>query len=335
MYDFLIVGSGISACTFAAILKHKYKIIVIDVRNHIGGNCYDYKIDNTIIQKYGPHFFHTKNKEVVEFLSRFTEWIPYNHSVTAEIDYNGNMLMTPFPYSKETEKILGKSLSDSEVVDTFFKKYSKKMWNIEWDLLPKYIKNRVIRTPQEKSIYFPDQFVGVPKLGYTKMLENMIDGVDIKLNCDPTEWKKIKSHNIVYCGRLDKVLDNSKELTWRNLKFDLKFEHWDTNTTVVNFCHSKSIFTRKTNFNKIPNNLYKDNSKNFVMYETPTDLFEDIHNPFYSFRNQENIEYYDELRDKISLIYPNMTLLGRTATYKYLDMDAACAIAINQAKKYI
>lgn len=334
MYDFLIVGSGISACAFSAILKHKYKIGVIDVRNHIGGNCYDYKINNTIIQKYGPHFFHTKNKEVVEFLSRFTEWISYNHSVTAEIDFNGNMILSPFPYSKETEKILGKSLSDSEIIDLFFKQYSKKMWNVEWNLLPEYIKNRVPKSQQEKSIYFPEQFVAVPKLGYSKMLENMLDGVDIKLNCEPNEWRKIKSHNIIYCGRLDKILENCHELSWRNLKFDLKFEHWNSSTSVVNFCHSKTDFTRKTNFNKIPNNL-ENKDENFIMYETPTNLFEDAHNPFYPFRNKENTDYYDELKEKISLIYPNMTLLGRTATYKYLDMDAAVALAINQAKKYL
>lgn len=334
MYDFLIVGSGISACTFSAVLKHKYKIGMIDIRNHIGGNCFDYKQDGVIIQKYGPHFFHTKNKEVVEFLSRFTEWVKYEHSVTAEIDYNGQLLRVPFPYSKETEKILGRTFSDSEIVDLFFKKYSKKMWNVEWDFLPEYIKNRVQRDPQERSIYFPEQFVAVPELGYSKMLENMIDGVDIKLNCEPIEWRSIKSYNIIYCGRLDKVFENCPELSWRNLKFDLKFENWDSHASVVNFCHSKSSFTRKTNFNKVPNNIERK-GENYVMYETPVDLVNDIHNPSYPFRTKENTEYYDEIKNKISLMYPNMTLLGRTATYRYLDMDAAVALALNQAKKYL
>ena len=113
MYDFLLVGCGLSACTVAAKLKHKYKICIVDMRTHIGGNCYDYKADTegTYVQMYGPHYFHTSNQNVVDFLSDYTEWREYTHKVTNEIQLKKQLKRVPFPYSKETVDALGHELS--------------------------------------------------------------------------------------------------------------------------------------------------------------------------------------------------------------------------------
>jgi UDP-galactopyranose mutase len=329
MYDFLVVGAGISSAAFCASLKHKYKICVMDIRPHIGGNCYDYKTDNMFVQLYGPHYFHTSNKKIVEFLSKYTEWKDYTHSVTAEIDFEGKKLRVPFPYSKETEKILNKPLTLDERIEIFFKPYSKKMWGMEWDDLPDLVKNRVPKDTDEKSVYFPNQFSALPSNGYTKMIENMFDGVDLILGCGPDDWKSVKTHNIIYCGRPDHLIDGGPSLEWRNLTFIQKVEDWDADTTVVNFCHNDTVFTRKTSQGKVWNSDSK-----LTIYEKPMACSNEDKIPYYPVVTAGNIERFKWLEENIAFKYPNLHLLGRIATFKYMDMDAAVGQALNLVKKF-
>lgn len=329
MYDFLIVGAGISSAAFCAVMKKKHKICVVDIRPHIGGNCYDYKTDNTFVQLYGPHFFHTSNKKIVDFVSEYTDWVEYSHSVTAEIEWMGNKKRVPFPYSKETEAALGEPMSLDSRIEIFFKPYSKKMWGMDWDDLPNSIKNRIPKDTDDKSVYFPNQFSALPKKGYTHMIENMFDGVDMILGADPDGWKAIEAHNIIYCGRPDHLIEEGPPLEWRNLSFIQKIEDWDATTSVVNFCHFDSPFTRKTSQGKI----WKTDSK-LVVYEKPTACAATDKIPYYPLVSEGNLERFKWIEEQIGLRYPNMHLLGRLGEFCYIDMDNAVARALKLAKKF-
>ena len=126
-YDILLVGCGIGSAVVASLLKDKYKILALDVRDHIGGNCYDYFSNRTYVHRYGPHIFHTKNSVVRNLLEQYTKLTPYIHRVTAEVQDGNQLLHLPFPYSVETEEKLGRKLGDGEIVNLFFRDYSCKM----------------------------------------------------------------------------------------------------------------------------------------------------------------------------------------------------------------
>lgn len=333
MYDFVIAGAGISAVSFAAALKDQYKICIVDIRPHIGGNCYDYKADNkgTRVHMYGPHYFHTHNMEIVKFLSKYTEWREYTHSVTGEIDFEGVLKRVPFPYSQETSKVLGRDLSQDEVIEKFFKGYSEKMWGISWDDLPPTVKNRVPKDTKEKSIYFPNQFSALPTKGYTHMMENMIDGCDVILSANFDTWKEIPAKRYIYCGRPDLLLGTSNEkfLEWRNIKFEHKMEDWDAPTQVVNFCHKDTKYTRKTN-----QGMINQTDSRIVTYEVPVSCDFNDPVPFYPVNTERNKKLLDNLKSMIKFQYPNLELLGRLGTYRYIDMDASVAYGIKLASKY-
>jgi UDP-galactopyranose mutase len=299
----------------------------MDVRSHIGGNCYDYKSGNTHVQLYGPHYFHTSNKSIQEFASKFTDWVEYKHSVTAEIEYMGKKLRVPFPYSKETELVMGGPISLETKIELFFKPYSKKMWNMEWDELPNSIKNRVPKDTDDKSIYFPNQFSALPKNGYSKMIENMFDGVDIILSCGPNDWKDIQAHNIIYCGRPDHLLEDGPPLEWRNIKLMQFIEEWDATTSVVNFCHHDTPFTRKTSQGKIWNT---DNK--LVIYEFPIECSPLDKTPYYPVVTDGNLERFRWIEEQVKLRFPNMHLMGRLGSFKYMDMDATILTSLTLFK---
>lgn len=333
MYDFVIAGAGISAAAFAAALKDRYKICLVDMRSHIGGNCYDYKADNkgTYVHMYGPHYFHTQNMEIVKFLSQFTEWREYTHSVTGEIEWEGNKKRVPFPYSKETAQALGRNLTPDEIIEKFFRGYSEKMWGRDWDSLPNLITNRVPKDTNEKSVYFPGQFSALPTKGYSHMIENMIDGCDVVLSAGFTTWKEIPAKQYIYCGRPDFLLgtSNEKSLEWRNLKFEHKLEDWDATTQVVNFCHKDTKYTRKTN-----QGMINQTDSRVVTYEVPVSCDFDDPVPFYPVNTTRNQKILDGLKTMIKFQYPKLELLGRLGTYKYIDMHQAVGQALSLAEKY-
>ena len=332
MYDFVIAGAGISAATFAALMKKDYRICVVDVRPHIGGNCYDYKADSegTYVHMYGPHYFHTANMEIVNFLSGFTEWRPYEHKVTAEIKLNDEFLRVPFPYSQETAKVIGRELSEEEVINLFFKSYSQKMWGKPFDDLPAFVKGRVPKDTKENSNYFPGQFVGLPTKGYTHMMENMFDGVDFVLSADPNCWLNIPAKRRIYCGRPDRLdpLLKGVDLEWRNLRFKHKIEDWDSENQVINFCHENRQATRATS-----QGMVNGTNNRIVTYEYP---YEDKGElvPFYPVNTEENKNKMKKIKSHIAEQFPNVDLLGRLGTYTYIDMHQAVGQAMNLAKKY-
>jgi UDP-galactopyranose mutase len=319
--DILIVGAGITAAAICSKLKSTHKIIVADIRDHIGGNVYDYKSGDCYIHRYGPHIFHSSNKDVVEYLKGYTDFIDYNHSVN--VVYDGKML--PFPYSGDTEKVLGESWTDTQIIDRLFKPYSERMWGIPFDRLPSSIANRVPKR-LEKSEYFPGQFVGIPKLGYTNMFEKMFDGVELILGVDENFWQSIKAKHIVYLGRVDHIMLNNTEsigdihdfLSYRSLDITFIYEEWNSNTSTVNFSHKSIPYSRKTNSGM----LYGVKS-NISVYEAPRNARSTEINPFYPFPTLENIERHKRYKEIAKAKFPNIIFGGRIGNYKYIDMDQA------------
>lgn len=340
MYDILIVGAGLSAATICANLKHKYKICVVENRKHIGGNCYDYKTNNTFVHLYGPHIFHTKNKNIFNFLSKFTEWNNFNLKISAEIEFNNTLIKVPFPYSKETENILKVNLNEEEIISLFFKDYSKKMWGMEYDELPISIKKRVPKNTDLKSEYFTNEIQCMPKHGYTRMLENMFDGVDILLNQEEYSWTNIKSKHIIYTGRIDRILSQKcitlaeiykKILHFRSLKIEHNIEEWNADSHVLNCCHLKNNFTRKTNYGL----LHGDSKLNMVSTEYPYQANFDEISPYYPIPSIENLNNYNELLKIIKMKYNNMHFCGRLASYKYLNMDQIVGQALELSTNFL
>ncbi len=330
-YDLLLVGGGITAATCAAVAKeHGLRVCVVETRNHIGGNCFDWCTQGTFVHQYGPHIFHTHSQRIVHFLSRYTTWLPIEYSVTAEIQREGQLVKVPFPYCRQTEKVLGYRLSEPEVIDAFFRGYSQKMWGLEWEKLPPAIRARVPKDTQDKPVYFPGQVVAMPEHGYTRMIENMLDGVEVVLGADPDEWRKIPARQVVYTGRVDHLLEETRgSLGYRSL--DIRFTsepEVEEKAAVINFCSLAKPYTRKTHCG-----VLTGGDSSVVSYETPRSAFDEETAPYYPIPLPENQEKFSELKRLINHRYPGLILAGRLATYKYIDMDQAVAQALAVCRK--
>ena len=318
MYDLLFVGAGLTAATICAILKEKRKILVVDSRPYIGGNCADSKIGESYIQLHGPHNWHCADERIMDFLSEYTEWIDFKYTVTAEIEGGKRV---PFPYSQETEQVLGK-LSYDKILDLFFRGYSQKMWDIPYDSLPDSIRGKVPKDTAEKSVYFPGHVQAHPKLGYTKMMENMFDGVDLMLNIDPNFWKSVKARRVFYAGRPDLLTKGNLE--FRTINIEWKNEEWDAKTVSVNFCSSARVHTRKTNYG-----MYYNKPSKLITYETPQQATSEDLTPYYPIPTKENLEEYQRIKKVIAWEWPHLTLIGRCGGYKYLDMHQAVGMGLS------
>jgi UDP-galactopyranose mutase len=210
MHDVLVVGAGLSAAAACAVLKQKYRVLVLETRNHLGGNCYDYKVQGTHIQRYGAHIYHNPNAELHKWVSQFTSWIELptkRHYVEAEVFWKEGLKRCPFPYSQETIEALGEDLSDEAIIDTFFRGYSEKQWGMPWENLPMTIRNRLPKRLGGPSDFFPGQIQALPQFGYSYMMENMFDGCEVILGNDPNDWPHFipASGRVIYCGRLDLI----------------------------------------------------------------------------------------------------------------------------------
>ncbi len=160
---------------------------IYEVRDHLAGNCHDASHGQTMLHTYGPHLFHTNDVEVWEFLSRFTEWIPYHHKVVADT----RLGRISIPYNQTTVAQLGRELTDEEIRELIFVEYSEKQWGVPWAELPAAIKGRVpARRENADDGYFTDKYQAQPKEGYTRMFERMLEGIPVHLGVGKEEWRK-------------------------------------------------------------------------------------------------------------------------------------------------
>lgn len=327
---FIIVGAGLSGTVAARLLKDKgHEVKIFETRNHIAGNCYDSNICGTTVHNYGPHIFHTDDEDVFSFLSRFTEWIPF------ELKPQGNTVLgnIPLPYhDKGCKKAIGKIFDQNEIIEYIFKDYSEKQWGVPFNEIPKTITNRIPKTKDAES---PTWFEGqkyqcIPKDGYTKMFECMLDGIEVKLNCDPDEWMyENNSDYTIYTGKIDEFYDYCfGKLPYRTLFFQHEVTSKKQNTCTINQCNSLHQHTRQYD-----HSYFTPDHKGITVITkefSKAATSEDI--PFYPIpwgEGQEIYNKYEELAKKET----TTIFLGRLATYKYLDMWMCVRHVMNKLEK--
>jgi UDP-galactopyranose mutase len=361
MFDYLIVGAGFAGSVLAerlAVGSNK-KVLICDKRPHIGGNAYDYYNDEGIlIHKYGPHIFHTNSKDVFDYLGNFTEWREYQHRVLANVD---GMLL-PIPINLDTiNKLYGLNLTAFEVEDffkkiaepceqirtsedvvvskvgrelyeKFFRNYTRKQWGLDPSELDASVTSRVPTRTNRDDRYFTDVYQAMPKHGYTRMFERMLDSPNIKimLNCDYREIvKEINYREMIYTGPIDSYFNYAYgKLPYRSLEF--KHETHDTEqfqpAPVVNYPNEQA-YTRITEFKYLTGQEHKKTS---IVYEYP----QAEGDPYYPIPRKENAEIYQKYK-ALADARTDVHFVGRLATYKYYNMDQIVAQALTTYGKII
>jgi len=334
MKSVLIVGAGFSGAVIARQLAEAgHRCTVIDKRDHIGGNAYDFDLNGIRMHKYGPHLFHTNNKEVVTWLSQFTEWVEYKHKVKAQL-HDGTYVT--LPVNKETKEIVG----EDKILDTFFRPYSLKMWGKTLDELDPSIINRIPTRDDDNELYFPnDEYQMMPKDGYTKIFQNIFDHDNIRVFTGVEFTKSIEEtyDHVFNSMPIDEYFDfEHGELPYRSIKF-----HNVTlpmakvlPATTVNFTHD-GPYTRVTEWKNIPN--HGDNDQYTVLtYEEPCDYKDNNLERYYPVKDVEGVnrETYKKYKEMVRGT-DRMTFIGRCGMYVYVDMDMAISSALAIAKRFI
>jgi len=324
-----IIGCGLSGITSAILLKEKgYSVKIFEKRNHIGGNCFDRNLCGTIVHNYGPHIFHTDDEEVFEFLSRYTEWIPFKLQPKGRTKLG----LISLPYSKKTISEIGRELSPEEISEYIFKDYSEKQWGVPFDKIPKTITNRIPDTADmEDPTWFKNQkYQCLPKGGYTQMMNKMLEGFDIKLSCRDEDWQNYKSDLTVYTGKLDEFYNyRFGRLPYRSLIFKHKVSEEKMPYLVENINTKEFSYTRKYDHSHFDPN---HNQNTTVITEEYPVEYNGKNIPYYPIHFGESgkiASKYIELSNKEK----NTIFVGRLATYKYLDMWMAVKQAMLKINK--
>lgn len=331
--NILVVGAGLSGATIAReCAEAGHKVKVIDSRDHVAGNAYDYVNEYGIrVHKYGPHLFHTNNKEVFDYLSKFTEWVDYKHKVKAQLEDGRYVTL---PVNRETKEIVG----EENVLDIFFRPYTKKMWGVELDDLNPDIINRVPIRNDDNELYFPnDEYQAMPKEGYTKMVENMLHhhNIEVELNFYFNYGLEAEYDHIFNSMPIDQYFDfKHGKLPYRSIRFETVTLPIGSAlpTATVNFTHDGPK-TRVTEWKKIP--CHGDNKYNTTLtFEEPCDYADNNFERYYPVKDRDgkNRELYELYKNETT---EKMTFIGRCGLYAYLDMDMACNSALATARKFL
>jgi len=350
-YDYLIVGAGFAGSVLAERLasQHGARILLIDRRPHVGGNAYDEPNEAGILyHKYGPHIFHTNSQQVVEYLSQFTKWRPYEHKVLAyvrgqqvPIPINRTTLNLLFDANLETDEQAADYLASRaepvddiqtsedvvinavgrELYELFFRGYTRKQWGLDPSELDKQVTSRIPTRTNTDDRYFGDSFQAMPLDGYTAMFERMLDNPLIERRLG-TDFRNLKDRaheiadHIIYTGPIDEYFDfRFGKLPYRSLKFDhqtLEQEQFQP-VAVVNYPCEEVPFTRISEYKHLTG---QQSPVTTVTYEYPSaegDPYYPIPRP----ENQELFKRYEALADATG----GVTFVGRLATYRYYNMD--------------
>jgi len=352
-FDYLIVGAGYSGSVLAERLARGSgkQVLLVDRRPHIGGNAYDcYDDAGILIHKYGPHIFHTNSREVFDYLSRFTPWRQYQHKVLAHVDGQ----LVPIPINLDTinqlyglnlnsfqmedflasraEKIESVRTSEDVVVskvgrelyEKFFRGYTRKQWGLDPSELDAQVTARVPTRTNRDDRYFTDQYQAMPRNGFTRMFERMLDhpNISVMLNCDYRAVKDlIPYRELIFTGPVDEFFEyRFGKLPYRCLEF----EHETLNqrqfqdAAVVNYPNDYA-YTRITEFKHLTG---QDHSKTSIVYEFPCAEGD----PYYPIPRRENGELYRQYQQLAE--QAGVHFAGRLATYKYYNMDQVVAQAL-------
>lgn len=354
-YDYLIVGAGFAGSVIAERLAAGLgkRVLLIDRRTHIGGNAYD-ELDaaGVRVHRYGPHIFHTNAQRIVDYLSRFTEWRPYEHRVLAQVDEH----LLPIPINlttlnglfglamteQDAELFLAQRAEPVAVIRTsqdvvinqigrglyekFFRGYTRKQWGLDPSQLDKSVTSRIPTRTNTDDRYFTDTFQIMPLHGYTKMFERMLDHplIDLLLGNDfATVRESLSYKHLIFCGPIDEYFDHCfGKLPYRSLRF-----HHETlpqsqfqPVAVVNYPDEQVPYTRITEYKHLTGQVHPHTS---ISYEYPCADGD----PYYPIPRPENAELYQRYR-VLAEGTSGVTFLGRLGTYKYYNMDQVVGQAL-------
>ena len=359
-FDYLIVGAGFAGSVIAERLSSQAgkQILLVDKRSHIGGNAYDkHNEDGILIHPYGPHIWHTNSERIHSYLSQFTEWRPYEHRVLAEVD--GKLL--PIPINRTTvNEMYGLDLKTEaecaaffearaessghartsedvvvgkvgrELYEKFFRGYTRKQWGLDPSELDAQVTARIPTRLDTDDRYFQDAFQYMPKYGYTRMFETMLNrpGIEVMLN---TDYKEVQAtvpfREVIFTGPVDEYFDFCYgKLPYRSLEF--KHETLDKAhhlpVAVVNYPNDHE-YTRVTEFKQLTGQCHHKTS---IVYEYP----QAEGDPYYPIPRPECTVLYNKYKALADSTY-GVHFVGRLATYKYYNMDQVVAQALTMAQK--
>jgi UDP-galactopyranose mutase len=353
-HDVLVVGAGFAGSVMAERLaSNGSRVLVVDRREHVGGNAYDHEdAAGVLIHRYGPHIFHTNAERIVKYLSRFTEWRPYEHRVLARV---GESLF-PIPINRTTvNRFFGLNLAESEVAaflaakaapvasirtaadvvlstvgpelyEAFFRGYTRKQWGLDPSELDKSVTARIPTRSNDEDRYFTDSFQAMPRHGFTRLFENLLDhpNITVMLGTDHRNIQDdIACGHTVFTGPIDEYFGQCYgPLPYRSLRFDHRTldrpQHQPV--AVVNYPSPEVPYTRVTEFKHLTGQRHPKTS---ICYEYPTDGGD----PYYPVPRPENAALYARYQALADAV-PNVTFVGRLATYRYYNMDQVIGQAL-------
>ncbi len=362
-FDYVIVGAGYAGCILAERIAAQLdkKVLIVERRNHIGGNAYDFYDENGIlVHKYGPHIFHTNSKKSWDYLSQFTDWLPYYHHVLAVVEgkkvpvpFNFNSIYQVFPqqFAQTLEKLLIdkygcglkipilklreckekdlKFLADY-IYNHVFLGYTVKQWGLKPEELDFSVTSRVPVYLSRDNRYFQDTYQGIPRRGYTEMFRKMIDHPNIHLLLN-TDYKDIESDikfdKMIFTGMIDQFFDKMHgELPYRSLEFDFKNYPVEKFQEVsqVNYPNNHN-YTRITEFKHFTDQKADSTT---VAYEYPQKFIEGVNDPYYPIPNKDNHEAFKKYQKEAAKLKDSVFFVGRLAEYKYYDMEQIVGVAL-------
>lgn len=360
-YDVMVVGAGFAGAVMAERLANDAgkRVLVVDRRPHVAGNAYD-RLDEAgvLIHQYGPHIFHTNSADVFDYLSRFTEWRPYEHRVLADVDGK----LVPMPINRTTLNLLyGLDLqteedaaaflaSRAEPVDVvrtsadvvisaigrdlyekFFQGYTRKQWGMDPSELDKSVTSRVPTRTNTDDRYFTDSLQAMPAEGYTRMFERMLDhpNIDLLLGVDYCEAREAYPHDhLVFTGPIDEYFGfRFGKLPYRSLQFrheTLDQEQFQP-VAVVNYPSPAVPYTRITEYKYLTG---QKSAKTSVTYEYPSA----VGDPYYPIPREENQALFKRY-EALAIAQPDVSFVGRLATYRYYNMDQVVGQALSTYRR--
>jgi UDP-galactopyranose mutase len=359
VFDYVVVGAGFSGAVVAGQMARNFgkRVMLLDRRHHIGGNAYDHHDQHgVLVHKYGPHIFHTNSKDVFDYLSLFTEWRGYEHKVLASVDGK----LVPIPINLDTVNILhGLELTVEEMeaylesiaekppairtsedvvvsrvgrdlYEKMFRGYTRKQWGLDPSELDASVTARIpVRTNRDDR-YFTDTYQAMPRHGFTRMFENMLDhpNITIVLNTDYRDvLNSVPYRELVYTGPVDEFFGyRFGKLPYRSIQFRHETVDVEKLQPVAVINHpNEHDYTRVTEFKHLTGQVH---AKTSVVYEYPCDGGD----PYYPVPRAANAAIYKKY-EALAAQTPAVHFVGRLATYKYYNMDQVVAQALTLCAK--
>lgn len=362
-YDYLVVGAGFSGAVMAERLATQLnkKVMVVERRNHIGGNAYDECDEHGIlIHKYGPHIFHTNDKHVFDYLSQFTEWLPYEHKVLA--NYKGELYPIPINritlnklydknfrsdvevanFYKSVRQIRNPILNSEDIIvnqigydlfDKFFRNYTKKQWGIEPKELSPSVCGRIPVRTNDDCRYFTDRYQFMPKEWYAKIFEKMLchHNIEVVLNTDyKSILNEVKFDKMIYTGPIDYYFDYAYgKLPYRSVRFEYETyeEEYIQECAQMNYVDDSVAYTRVVEHKYLSsqNSGYTTISKEYPQMDGESFY------PIPTKSNRHTYHLYEQEAQKTN----NVVFCGRLAEYQYYNMDQVIANTLKKFEKLI